>query len=70
MPEEPEENDGLTSAEPLKEYSCERCGFIYHKSFDYKPFLCYRCLRYMAKKVWIAANTIQPDVSVTKKEDI
>ena len=53
----------------LIEYRCERCGFVYHKQFDFAPFLCYRCMRYIAKRVYITMNTITPP-GRTKHEDI
>ena len=47
-------------SEEMHHYKCERCGFEYDKVFDYKPFLCYRCIRYIAKKTYTIMNTIQP----------
>jgi len=67
MPDE--EITAPTSEEPI-EYTCVRCGFKYHKNYDFPPFLCYRCLRYMAKKVWIIVHTIQPPTSTPAREDI
>jgi len=54
----------------LIEYHCERCGFVYKKVFDFAPFLCYRCMRYIAKRDWTTANTIQPPVSRPEREEI
>lgn len=68
MPDEIEET--AEAAEILQDYTCERCGFKYRKSFDYEPFLCYRCIRYMAKKTWTIVHTIQPTTSAPKKEDV
>lgn len=45
---------------PLIRYTCERCGFEYNKVFDFAPFLCYRCMRFIAKRVFIVMNTITP----------
>lgn len=44
----------------LVEYICERCGFHYHKAFDFQPYLCYRCMRFIAKRVFVTMNTITP----------
>ena len=59
-----------TGEEVLKEYQCIRCGFAYHKLFDYEPFLCYRCIRFIAKKSWVIMHTIQPPTSTTVKDDV
>lgn len=53
----------------LQEFTCERCGFTYHKREDHRPFLCYRCMRFIAKRVFVTMNTITP-LSRTVKEDI
>lgn len=53
----------------LIEYRCKRCGFVYHKQFDFEPFLCYRCMRYIAKRVYIVMITITPP-GRTEHEDI
>lgn len=68
--EEKEESEPIFSVTPeeLHDYTCERCGFIYKKGFDYKPFLCYRCIRYIAKKTFTIMNTIQPPVSAPSIE--
>ncbi len=47
----------------LQEYTCARCGYHYRKQTDYEPFLCYRCMRFIAKKVFIVMQTIQPAIS-------
>lgn len=47
-------------ATDLTKYVCERCGFEYHKVHDYAPFLCYRCMRFIAKRVFVTMNTITP----------
>lgn len=49
-----------TAANVQQEFTCERCGYKYLKVFDKVPFLCNRCMRYLAKKMWIAVHTIQP----------
>ena len=51
------------------EYACERCGFKYHKAFDFSPYLCYRCMRFIAKRVFTTMNTITP-LSRTEREDV
>ena len=48
---------------PLNEYTCERCGYHYQKANDFAPLLCYRCMRFIAKKVCVVMNTIQPPTS-------
>lgn len=53
-PEEVSANATLTT------YKCERCGFEYNKVFDFAPFLCYRCMRFIAKRVFTTMNTIVP----------
>lgn len=65
----PDEEESV-STEETKEYQCVRCGFKYHKKYDYEPFLCYRCLRFMAKKNWVIVHTIQPATSTPEKDDI
>ncbi len=50
-------------------YTCERCGFEYNKVFDFHPYLCYRCMRYIAKRVFITMNTITPPTR-PEREDI
>lgn len=47
----------------LTEYICERCGYHYKKATDFAPFLCYRCMRFIAKKVFTVMATIQPPTS-------
>ena len=47
----------------LIEYTCERCGYRYNKQFDYVPFLCYRCMRFIAKRTFTIMHTIQPPIS-------
>ena len=63
----PEETSELTV---LVEYICERCGFHYNKGFDFAPFLCYRCMRFVAKRVFVTMNTITPPISRPEREDI
>lgn len=53
----------------LVEYHCERCGFVYNKTFDFQPFLCYRCMRFIAKRVYVTMNTITP-LARTEHEDL
>lgn len=67
----PEDDEGPTdtATAALVEYTCERCGFKYHKAFDFKPFLCYRCMRFIAKRVFTTMNTITP-LSRPEREDI
>jgi DNA-directed RNA polymerase subunit RPC12/RpoP len=55
-----ETNDEKTD---MIEYTCERCGYRYKKLFDYPPTLCYRCMRFMAKRNWTIVHTIQPMTS-------
>ena len=54
----------------LIDYRCERCGFVYHKQFDFVPFMCYRCMRYIAKRVYITMNTITPLARTAEHEEI
>lgn len=53
----------------LNDYKCERCGFGYSKAFDFAPFLCYRCMRYIAKRMFVIMNTITPPAR-TERVDI
>ena len=64
------EDDEPTTTEELHPYTCERCGYEYKKGYDYKPYLCYRCLRYIAKKTFTIMNTIVPLTSVADKGEI
>jgi hypothetical protein len=69
MPETDEEDAPVTTPVVLIEYTCERCGFKYNKAFDFSPFLCYRCMRFIAKRVFVTMNTITPPAR-TEREDI
>ena len=53
----------------LTAYTCERCGFEYSKAFDFTPYMCYRCMRYIAKRVFIIMQTITP-LARTEREDL
>jgi hypothetical protein len=69
MPEDDEE----TPADPkttLITYQCERCGFVYNKVFDYPPLLCYRCMRFLAKRLYTIMHTIQPAVSRPERDEV
>jgi protein-arginine kinase activator protein McsA len=44
----------------LQEYTCERCGFKYRKVFDYPPFLCYKCMRFVSKRTVSTVKQIVP----------
>ena len=66
----PEDETSAQSPVLLNKYTCERCGFEYNKAFDYAPFLCYRCMRYIAKHVFTTMKTITPAVSRAEREDI
>jgi len=61
----PEEGSTLN----LVPYTCERCGFVYNKAFDFHPYLCYRCMRFVSKRVYVTMNTITPP-SRPEREDI
>ena len=71
MPEEDEEvtPSGSTPI-ALQEFTCERCGYRYHKAFDFVPYMCYRCMRFIAKRVYVTLNTITPLSRPEKTEDI
>ena len=51
---------GLPRIGELVTYECERCGYRYEKKDDFPPFLCYRCIRFIAKRTWTTVKTIQP----------
>lgn len=53
----------------LQEFTCDRCGYVYKKSFDFVPYLCYRCIRFIAKRDWVTSITIVPPAR-TEREDI
>lgn len=53
-------DDPVVAPVVLTEYTCERCGFVYSKAFDFPPLLCYRCMRYIAKRTFTTMNTITP----------
>lgn len=44
-------------------FTCQRCGFVYQKNFDHPPYLCHRCLRFLAKGVYTLYNKLQPSTS-------
>lgn len=50
-------------------FTCDRCGYRYQKQFDHLPYLCNRCMRFIAKKVWTAVHTIQPATSAPALKD-
>lgn len=56
--------------EVLTEFTCDRCGYKYRKGFDFPPFLCYRCMRFLAKRLFTVMHTIQPPISRAKIGDI
>lgn len=60
MADEPEV---ATETTTIQEFTCVRCGFKYQKQHDYEPYLCHRCLRYIAKKVYTIMNQVVPSVS-------
>lgn len=62
-----DETEETTTESPvvLQAFTCERCGFEYHKAKDYKPYLCYRCLKFLAKGVFRIYNQLQPATSRT-----
>jgi hypothetical protein len=64
VPEHPNPQPGLI------EYQCERCGYKYNKLFDYAPFLCYRCMRFIAKRMFTIMNTIQPPISRPERDEV
>ena len=68
--QEHDANDATPDKQNLVEYICERCGYHYHKVFDYPPMLCYRCMRFIAKRVFTIMNTIQPPTSRPEKDDL
>lgn len=37
-------------------FTCDRCGYRYKRISDRKPFLCLRCLRYIAKSAYMAVT--------------
>lgn len=42
-------------------YTCVRCKYSYFtKHEDREPYLCYVCMRYIAKRVWVTIHTIRP----------
>lgn len=45
----------------LQEYTCSRCGYKYHKVYDYPPFLCYKCMRFVAKRTVSTVATLTPN---------
>ena len=70
-----DEDDATHEESPIQqpgliEYTCERCGYKYNKLFDYMPFLCYRCMRFIAKRVFTIMNTIQPPISRPEKDEV
>jgi hypothetical protein len=67
MPDETVET--TNPADPLVTFTCERCGFEYHKATDFHPYLCYRCMRFISKRVFVTMNTIVP-LSRAQREDI
>lgn len=70
MPKDkPPVDDPVVTPVILNEYTCERCGFVYSKAFDFTPFMCYRCMRYIAKRTFTTMNTITPPAR-TEREDI
>ena len=54
----------------LQHHTCERCGYKFAKVFDYSPILCYRCMRFIAKRVFSIMGQIQPPTSRPEVADL
>ena len=65
-----EETDATLDNLPLVDYQCERCGYRYRKQFDYTPTLCYRCMRFIAKRTYTIMHTIQPPTSRPERDEV
>ena len=65
-----DENDATPDKQNLVEYTCERCGYHYSKVFDYPPYLCYRCMRFISKRTYTIMHTIQPPTSRPERDEI
>jgi len=68
--EDEQEHDSQSKLLDLHPYQCERCGYHYKKVFDYPPFLCYRCMRFIAKRSFVIMHTIQPPTSRPEAPEI
>lgn len=44
----------------MQEYTCERCGYKYHKVYDYQPYLCYKCMRFVSKRTVSIVKQLVP----------
>ena len=64
------EDESPSTPDVLTEFTCDRCGYKYRKGFDFPPFLCYRCMRFLAKRLFTVMHTIQPPISRPKTGDI
>ncbi len=58
-----EDTNAVNTSAPLTEYKRVRCSFVYHKNQDYEPYLCYRCMRFLAKRHWAITFQLIPSVS-------
>ncbi len=54
----------------LQEFTCERCGYKYHKVDDYPPFLCYKCMRFVSKRTVSIVRQIVPNRPVIQTDDL
>jgi len=61
------EDDQIAPTGETQEYVCQRCGYHYHKQHDYAPFLCFRCTRFISKKVFSLMNQVVPPVSRSER---
>ena len=69
MPKTRSPEDENTTPVILTEYQCVRCSFVYSKAFDFEPYLCYRCMRFIAKRTYVTMVTITP-LSRTEQPEI
>jgi protein-arginine kinase activator protein McsA len=69
MPDDTSERTETTKVD-LQEYTCERCGFKYHKVFDYQPYLCYKCMRFVAKRTVSIVRQVVPNYPKFEAGDV
>lgn len=68
----PEDDSEEVTDSPLvyTQFTCVRDGYVYSKTSDYEPYLCYRCMRFLAKRMWIIVHQLQPAVSRPERDEL
>jgi hypothetical protein len=46
----------------MQSFTCQRpgCGFVYQREKDFEPYMCYKCMRFVAKSMFRIFYQIHP----------